>query len=100
MLTAFEEKDGDLAQVKINKVFCFVRNVASKVSTHNDMPERKSGEDSAWVFFKSLPRGSRCAANVPRGVVLAIKLLLYISSDILEESQHDKRWLSVKRIGY
>jgi len=55
-LSALEEEDGYLPQVKVNEMSCFVRHVTSKVASNDAMP---------------------------RGVVLFVKLLLDKRSNVL-----------------
>lgn len=40
VLARLEQEDGYLTQVKVDKVFCFVSNVGSKISSNNAMPSR------------------------------------------------------------
>lgn len=39
-LSALEEENGHLTQVEIDKMSCFVRYIASKVTSYNAMPRR------------------------------------------------------------
>lgn len=43
MSTRLEKQDGDLTHVEINKMFCFMGNVRSEVSTNDTVP--------GWVVF-------------------------------------------------
>jgi hypothetical protein len=46
LLTTLEEQNCNLSQVKVNEMFCFVRNVAPKISSDDNMP----GIDGATVL--------------------------------------------------
>lgn len=58
ILTTLKEKNGNLSQVKVNKMFCFMRYITSKVATHNTMPG---------------------------GIVFLVKFLLDVCSNVLKE---------------
>lgn len=43
ILTTLKEKNSNLSQVEVNKMFCFMRYITSKVAAYNTMPR--------WVVF-------------------------------------------------
>lgn len=91
-LSTFEQQDCNLAEIEIDKMLRFVRNIASKISSNNDVPKKAWNEGIVRYLHRMLQL-EMALRSLPSGVVLFVELFLDIGGYILcrVHNREDKR---------